>query len=82
VKAAAIAAGALGCSISGSGPSVFALCASREAAEAAGAAMVKAFGTAGLACDLYLSGVNREGPVVLEGDSAGGTGGKAGSPAP
>jgi homoserine kinase len=69
VKAAALAAGALGCSISGSGPSVFALCASRSSAETAGAAMVEAFGGAGLACDLYVSGINRKGPVVLEGDS-------------
>jgi homoserine kinase len=69
VKAAALAAGALGCSISGSGPSVFALCASRSSAETAGAAMVEAFGGAGLTCDLYVSGINRKGPVVLEGDS-------------
>jgi len=80
VKAAALAAGALGCSISGSGPSVFALCASRGAAEAAGAAMVKAFGSAGLACDLYLSGINRKGPVVLEEEPAAGIGGSPGSP--
>jgi len=65
VKAAALAAGALGCSISGSGPSVFALCGSRGASEAAGAAMVGAFGAAGLGCDLFLSEVNRKGPVVL-----------------
>ena len=65
VKAAALAAGALGCSISGSGPSVFALCGSRGASEAAGAAMVGAFSAAGLGCDLFLSEVNRKGPVVL-----------------
>ena len=39
MKAAAIAAGALGCSLSGSGPSIFALAASIEIARAAGDAM-------------------------------------------
>jgi len=65
VKAAAVAAGALGCSISGSGPSVFALCASPEVSSRAGEAMVVAFGAAGLASDLYLSAVNPRGPVEL-----------------
>jgi homoserine kinase len=65
VKAAALSAGALGCSISGSGPSIFALCASRETAEKAGADMSAAFGKAGLDCDLYVSAVNTRGPVVL-----------------
>ncbi len=66
VKAAALAAGALGCSISGSGPSVCALCASAPQAAQAGKAMADAFQAAGLASDLYLSAVNRRGPVVLE----------------
>jgi homoserine kinase len=65
VKRAALAAGALGCSISGSGPSVFALCASADVAERAGAGMVEAFRAAGLASDLFLSAVNTTGPVVL-----------------
>jgi homoserine kinase len=65
VKRAALAAGALGCSISGSGPSVFALCASADAAELAGATMVEAFRAAGLASDLFLSAVNTTGPAVL-----------------
>jgi homoserine kinase len=64
VKSAALAAGALGCSISGSGPSVFALCAGREDSARAGAAMVAAFRIAGLESDLYLSAVNPNGPVV------------------
>lgn len=65
VKSAALASGALGCSISGSGPSVFALCSSQEAAAAAGKAMVDAFAGAGLQSDLYLSSVNTRGPVEL-----------------
>jgi len=67
VKAAALASGALGCSISGSGPSVFALCASADSAARAGAAMIAAFREAGLAADLFLSAVNTKGPVVIEG---------------
>jgi homoserine kinase len=63
VKAAALEAGALGCSISGSGPSVFALCATSETSARAGAAMVTAFQEAGLESDLYVSAVNTKGPV-------------------
>lgn len=66
VKAAALEAGALGCSISGSGPSVFALCSTLNTAKAAGAAMQESFKQAGLDCDLYISRVNKRGPVVLE----------------
>lgn len=69
VKAAALAAGALGCSISGSGPSVFALCRDRAAAAPAGAAMVAAFRQAGLVSDLFLSEINTAGPVFLDGTS-------------
>lgn len=65
VKRAALASGALGCSISGSGPSVFALCDSADAAARAGAAMADAFREAGLASDLFLSAVGTTGPVVL-----------------
>jgi homoserine kinase len=43
VKQAALAAGALGCSISGSGPTVFALAESSDAARRCAAAMVAAF---------------------------------------
>ena len=65
VKRAALAAGALGCSISGSGPSVFALCASAAIAQPVGAAMVEAFRAAGLESDLFLSAVNTTGPAML-----------------
>lgn len=66
VKKAALAAGALGCSISGSGPSVFALCASEATANEAGHRMAAAFKTAGLDSDVYISAVNTQGPVVME----------------
>ena len=70
VKKAALAAGALGCSISGSGPSVFALCASPEAARNAGNGMAGAFKAAGLGTDVYISAVNTAGPVVEDGSGA------------
>ncbi len=71
VKKAALAAGALGCSISGSGPSVFALCSSPEAARAAGSSMAAAFKEAGLSSDIYISEVNTRGPYVLDDAQAG-----------
>ena len=62
VKAAALAAGALGCSISGSGPSVFALCDSLDGATGVAAAMHDAFSAAGLDSDVFVSAREREGP--------------------
>ncbi len=70
VKAAALNAGALGCSISGSGPSLFALCATVETAARAGSAMKTAFAGAGLDADLFLSRVNPDGPAVLGEETA------------
>lgn len=75
VKSAAMAAGALGCSISGSGPSVFALCATSEDSARVGDAMAEAFRKAGLACDPYLSAVNTKGPVVIAQEPGGETAG-------
>lgn len=52
---AALAAGALGSSISGSGPSLFALCRSERSASEAARAMSAAFGRAGLESSWVLS---------------------------
>jgi homoserine kinase len=65
-KAAAIRAGALGCSISGSGPSVFALCSSHAKAMVVAEAMKKAFAATGLESDTFVSAINREGAQILE----------------
>lgn len=65
VKKSAIDSGALGCSISGSGPSIFALCKGKDSAEKVGSAMKDVFGEIGLDCDCYVSGVNRVGPRVI-----------------
>jgi len=64
VQEAAMLEGALGCSISGAGPSVFALCANSLVAENASAAMQKAFAKHGLESQIYLSLVNQEGAVI------------------
>jgi homoserine kinase len=57
VKQAALEAGALGASISGAGPSVFAWFEHRDAAEAAGRAMAAAFADEGLGSDVLVSPV-------------------------
>lgn len=65
MKQAAKDAGALGGSISGSGPSVFALCHGKEIAFKAGEAMKQVMDKMNIASDLYVSKVNNHGPKVL-----------------
>ncbi len=65
MKNAALSAGALGSSISGSGPSVFALCKGREIAEKAGAAMKEIMVQKGMEAEVYVSKVNQDGPKAL-----------------
>lgn len=66
VKQAALAAGAVGSSISGSGPSMFAVTSSMKSAKAVGQAMAAAFArAAGVQCDLYISRVNKYGARIL-----------------
>ncbi|GAB3564214.1 homoserine kinase [Spirosoma luteolum] len=66
-KKAAIDTGALGCSISGSGPSMFALSRDVETAERVGAAMQQAFLAVGILSEAYVSEINQQGPRVLPG---------------
>ena len=65
VKVAAMNAGALGCSISGAGPSMFALCDSDYLAQSVGQAMQQAFAAHDTDSQLYISPINQEGVVVL-----------------
>lgn len=66
VKEAALKAGALGCSISGAGPSIFALSDDPEKAKRIETAMLKAFRDAAqLNSEGYVSAVNAKGPVIL-----------------
>jgi homoserine kinase len=66
VKRAALDAGGLGCSIAGSGPSMFAFASSLESAGRIGTAMQSAFKTsAGLDSDLFAGRVGRAGARVI-----------------
>jgi homoserine kinase len=66
VKQAAMAAGALGCSISGAGPTVFAWT-EAPAAEAVCAGMVAAFRRHGLESDSWVSTIDAAGARVVDG---------------
>lgn len=66
VKNAALEAGALGCGISGSGPSIFALSPDMATAEAAGKRMSQVFQDLDIASEVYISGINTEGPKILD----------------
>lgn len=65
IKQAAIHAGALGCNISGSGPSIFALSDSFERAELVGEMMRLALDKS-ISSQTYISKINCQGPVLLE----------------
>ena len=60
-KAAALAAGALGASISGGGPTAFAVVLSEETAERVAAAMAAAYRAAGVGCAVRIERIDRQG---------------------
>lgn len=66
VKQAALAHGALGCSISGSGPSMFALSRGVENAKKVGEVMKHTFLEAGIESATHVSLINQGGPLILE----------------
>jgi len=65
VKEAALKCGALGCSISGAGPSIFAISTNSLVAEEVGLAMQKIYNDLKINNDLYLSAINQEGAILL-----------------
>jgi homoserine kinase len=65
-KAAGLAAGALGSSISGSGPTAFALARGRDSGDRVGAAMAAAYAGRGMSCDVRVAPVDRVGAQILE----------------
>lgn len=65
VKEAALNAGALGCSISGAGPSIFALSANSLIAENVGEAMKGIFNNLKIKNDLFISTINQEGAILM-----------------
>jgi len=66
IKNAALNSGALGCSISGSGPSIFAFSKSDAIAKKVGTAMMDALNLIKVEGDLYISKINQQGPRVIE----------------
>ncbi len=64
VQKAAMEAGALGCSISGAGPSIFALSDNSVIAEEIGVAMKEVYDRMGIKNDLFVSTINKEGAVL------------------
>ncbi len=64
-KAGALQSGAVGCSISGSGPSVFALCRSHEDGKRIAAVISDAFAQAGVASTQTVSRINTTGAKVI-----------------
>lgn len=65
-KKQALANGALGCSISGSGPSIFALSDSEEVAQKIAVAMTNVYKSYEIESEVYVSKVNSKGPVILD----------------
>ena len=65
-KRAAMSQGALGFSISGAGPSVFALCEGEETAQRVGKAITDVFNNIQLENQCYISRINQEGVHVIE----------------
>ncbi len=61
VKSSAIASGALGCGISGSGPSIFALSKGESKAKSVGKAMKKVYKNIGIDYEIHVSKINIEG---------------------
>jgi homoserine kinase len=65
IKAIAVEVGALGCGISGSGPTMFAFCRSKTIAQHVGNTMQQQFSALGLQSEVYVSGVNKEGARII-----------------
>jgi homoserine kinase len=70
VKSAALEKGALGCSISGAGPSIFALCDDPVTAKTIGMAMGKVFEAEQIRHHLFLSGINLAGAKRIDTSSS------------
>lgn len=65
IKEEALQAGALGCGISGSGPTIFALSSERAVAERVGKAMQQQFDLLKLKSDVFVSRINSEGAKIV-----------------
>ena len=66
VKTSAINAGALGAGISGSGPTIFALCKGDKIAEKVYKSVKESYQNTGIKFEMFISKVNKEGIKILE----------------
>jgi len=66
VKEAALEAGVLGCNISGSGPSIFALTNDPDVSIRAGEKMTNIFDQEGIPTTVFTSFINQTGPAILD----------------
>jgi homoserine kinase len=60
-----MAAGALGAGISGSGPTIFALCKGNESAKNVYKSIKKSYSNTGVNFELFISEINQEGIKIL-----------------
>jgi len=65
VKAAALAVGGVGCSIAGSGPSIFAFSKDEETAQKIKLKMTEIYGEAGIEVILYISKIGKTGARII-----------------
>ena len=66
LKEAVMASGALGCGISGSGPSIYALCKGVESAKAVEEAMNRTYNNTQIPFETYISKINSEGIKIIK----------------
>jgi homoserine kinase len=66
IKEKAVEAGALGCGISGSGPTIFALCTERELAKRTGRVIQEEFKKFKVDSEIYVSKINTKGACIVE----------------
>jgi len=66
IKRTAMENGALGCGISGSGPTIFCLCKGNANAQKAGNAIQQEFNNMSLESEIYISEVNRKGAYIID----------------
>ncbi|HCW07306.1 MAG TPA: homoserine kinase [Cytophagales bacterium] len=66
IKSKAITSGALGCGISGSGPTIFCLCEGMANANRAGKSIQEEFETMNLRSEIFISHVNKKGAYIID----------------
>ena len=66
IKKKSIDFGALGFGISGSGPTMFALCEKKDISETICSFSKNFYNSLNMKCDTYVSNINHEGPIIIE----------------